>query len=204
MDISAPRGRLIGGTSRFALFAQALLVGAMVAVVSIPLVTLVPALCAAVRHLRRFLLGQGDSMRNLVADLWLAIRELWWVGAGLVLVLAVLGFNIWLAQSGVLPAGTLVTAVNAALAAAVCVVALRLSATWTASGRAWADLRAAARRSGPDVAGTALLFSALVIAAVLIWMLRPMLLIVGGLLALAALAVEHRWQMAQAERNGSD
>lgn len=193
VDLSAPRGRLAFGTSAFGLLGETLVVGAVVAVVSIPLVTALPAVAAGIRHLRRYVRGEGDAIGGLVRDVGTAVRELWLVGVGLVAALVVLGFNVWLAGTGALPGGQVVGVVTAVLAAAVLVVALRLAAGWSAAGTVGADLRDAGRRSVADPAGSLLLVAALVAAATFVWMLLPMLLLVGGLLALAAMAVEHRW-----------
>ncbi|MFD2026813.1 Poxvirus protein I5 [Promicromonospora aerolata] len=49
-----------------------------------------------------------------------------------------------------------------------------------------------AARSRDDLTGSALLLAALVMCAVLVWMLVPLVLVTGGLLSLAAVAVETR------------
>jgi hypothetical protein len=49
-----------------------------------------------------------------------------------------------------------------------------------------------AARSRDDLTGSALLLAALVMCAVLVWMLTPLVLVTGGLLSLAAVAVETR------------
>ena len=63
-----------------------MLTGIVVLVASIPLVTLVPALAAGARHLRRHATGVGDSIRVLVVDLGRAIRHLWLLGVVLLFV----------------------------------------------------------------------------------------------------------------------
>lgn len=176
----------------FALLGEVLLLGAVVAVLSIPVVTAVPALAAAVRHLRRFQAGEPAGAGAFLADLSRAVRELWWVGAGTVALLPLLALDLWLATSGALPGGALVAAVTGTLAVGVLVVVLRLTATWSAQGRAVQDLREAARASLQDPVGALLLLVALAVCVVLVVAVLPLLLVVGGLLALAALAVEHR------------
>jgi hypothetical protein len=200
-DTSRLPGPLPGGTTRLSLLGEVLVVGVVVLLASIPLVTAVPALAAGVLHLRRHLSGEPDSARDLVRGLGPAVRDLWALGVGLPAVLFVLGYNLWLAQSGVLPGGTLVAATSLVVAAAVIVVALRAAATWF-PGRGGRDaVRAAARRAGRDLTGSALLAASVAVCAVLVWMLVALVLVVGGLLALAMLAVEHRWVAGSATQD---
>jgi hypothetical protein len=192
-DLSAPRGPLAGGTTRLQLFGEVLLVGAVVAVLSIPLVTAVPALAAGVLHLRRHLSGAPDSLRDLVGGFGSAVRDLWLPGILLPVLLALLGLNVWLAGTGALAGGGVVTWVSVAVGVVAVVVALRTAGTWAPGRGGVPAVRAAARRSFADPTGSALLVVAVALCAVLVWMLVALLLVVGGLLAMAVLAVEHRW-----------
>jgi len=191
-DRSAPRGPLAYGTTRFALFGEVLLTGVIVAVLSLPVITLVPALAVGVRHLRRHLVGEADSARRLLRDLPPAVRDLWPLGLLSPVVLALLAFNVWLARAGLVPSGQVVLAVSAAVGVVVVVVPLRVAGTWEPGRRGWPTVRAAAGRARGDVAGSFLLLAAVLMSAVLVWMLIPLVLVVGGLLAFAVLAVEHR------------
>ncbi|MFI2361954.1 hypothetical protein [Promicromonospora sp. NPDC019610] len=56
----------------------------------------------------------------------------------------------------------------------------------------WRLLARGAARSRDDLVGSALLLAALVMCAVLVWMLTPLVVVTGGLLSLAAVAVEAR------------
>ncbi|MFI8524273.1 Poxvirus protein I5 [Promicromonospora sukumoe] len=56
----------------------------------------------------------------------------------------------------------------------------------------WRLLARGAARSRDDLTGSALLLAALVICVVLVWMLTPLVVVTGGLLCLAAVAVETR------------
>lgn len=191
-DRSPSRGPLVHGTSRFALFGEVLLVGAVVLVLSVPVVTFVPALAVGVRHLRRHLVGEADSARRLLGDLAPAVRDLWPLGLVLPVALVLLSFNVWLAGTGAAPGGPIVGAVSAAVGVGAVVVALRTAGIWEPGRGGWPCVRSAVRRARRDLAGSALLLSAAVMCGVLVWMLIPLLLIVGGLLAFAVLAVEHR------------
>ncbi len=192
-DLSAPRGPLVGGTTRFALFGEILLVGVVVAVASIPLVTVVPAVAAGVLHLRRHLSGERDGLGDLVRGVGPALRDLWLPGVALPVLLGMLGYNVWVSSSGLLPGGSLVGWVSAVVGVGTVAVALRTAGTWSPGNGGLAAVGAAARRTVDDPAGSVLLVVAVGLCGVLVWMLVALLLVVGGLLALAALAVEHRW-----------
>lgn len=191
-DRSAPRGGLAYGTTRFALFGEVLLVGVIVAVLSVPVVTAVPVLAVAVRHLRRHLVGEPDSVCRMLRDLPAALRDLWPLGLLTPAALAVLAYNVWFATSGARPGGLGIGVVSAAVAIAVVVVALRVAGAWIPGQHLWRSVRAAARCARLDLGGSALLVAAVVMCGALVWMLTPLVLAVGGLLALAVLAVEHR------------
>jgi hypothetical protein len=182
----------VNGTTSFALFGEVLLVGAVVLVLSTPVVTTVPALAVGVRHLRRFLTGESDSASRLLRDIPLALRDLWPLGLFVPAALALLAYNVWFAGTGLSSGGQLVGVVSAAVAAALVVVALRTAGTWVPGQHPWQPISVAARRARLDLGGSVLLVAAVVMCGVLVWMLTPLLLIVGGLLALAMLAVENR------------
>lgn len=191
-DRSAPRGGLANGTTRFALFGEVLLVGVIISVLSVPVVTVVPALAVGVRHLRRHLAGEADSTRRLLHDLPPAVRDLWQLGLLTPLALALFGYNIWLGRTDLAPGGRVVGAVSAVVGVMVVVVVLRVAGTWE-PGRHWRPaVSAAGRRARRDLAGSFLLIAAVVMCGVLVWMLAPLVLVVGGLLAFAMLAVEYR------------
>jgi hypothetical protein len=185
-------GSTVNGTTRFALFGEVLLIGAVVLVLSAPVVTTVPALAVGAAHLRRFLAGEADSASRLLHDIPPALRDLWPLGLLTPAALALLVYNLWFAGRGLSSGGQVVGWVSAAVATGVVVVVLRVAATWSPGQRWWTALRAAARRARGDVSGSALLVAAVVMSVVLVWMLTPLVLIVGGLLVLAMLAVENR------------
>jgi len=191
-DGSAPRGALAYGTTRFDLFGEVLFVGVIVLVLSLPVVTAVAAVAVGVRHLRRHLVGEADSVRRLLRDLLPALRDLWPLGLFTPVALVLLAYNVWLGGTGVLPGGQAVGAVSAVVGAGVVVVALRVAGTWVPGQHWWLSVRAAVRRAGRDLGGSLLLIAAVVMCGVLVWMLTPLFLVVGGLLVLAVLAVEHR------------
>jgi hypothetical protein len=183
--------RLLGG-GRFGLFSEALLVGLGVSVLSLPIITAVPALAAGVSHVRRHLDGRPDTIAALWEDFRAACRGVWFVSIGIPVLLFVFVFNLQLAGSGALPGGTGVRVATVFLVVVALVVTLRAAAGWTPDARWGAVVQAAAKRTGDDLMGTLLLAVALGLCAVMIWMLAPLAVIVPGLLALAVVSVEHR------------
>lgn len=182
---------LLGG-GRFGLFSEALLVGLGVSVLSIPIVTAVPALAAGVSHVRRHLDGRPDTIAALWEDFRAACRGVWLVAIGAPVLLLVLLINLQLLGSGGMPGGTGVRVATGFLVAALLVVVLRAAAGWS-PGASWGTVAvSAAKRTGDDLVGTLLLGVALGLCAVMVWMLAPLAVIVPGLLSLAVVAVEHR------------
>lgn len=181
------------GTSRFALFSETLLTGVVLFVLCLPLITILPALAAGAAHLRRHLEGRPDSLGRLWSDYLTAVRTGGWlVTVGLLALTALLGFNLTLALSGVLPGGQVVAVVTVALAVGVLVVALRAAGRLPDTGQWAAALTDSALSLRTDPAGAALVASAVGLCAVMVWMLFPLLFLVPGLLALALMAVDHR------------
>jgi hypothetical protein len=192
-DTSAPRGGLLGGTTRLSLFGEVGMVGVVVTVLSLPLVTAVPAVAAGALHLRRHLAGDAGSLGNLLRAVGPALRDLWGLGLLVPFVLLLTGWNLWLVSSTGLAGGPVIGAVSALVGAVTVVVALRTVGTWSPGTGGAGPVRSAARRGRADLSGSALLVVAAVLCGVLIWILEAFVLLVGGLLALAAVAVEHRW-----------
>lgn len=189
LEPAEPRGLRGAG---FALLGETLLVGVVVLLASVPVVTAVPALAAGARHLRRHLVGEADGIGDLARDVVVAVRDLWVVGFAVPVLAVLLAYDVWLARTGVLPGGTFVVAVSLLVAAGVVAVVLRLVAAWTPGDDLRAGLRTAGRRAREDLGGSMLLVVAVVVCGVLVWMLLPLVIVVGGLLSLAALAVEAR------------
>lgn len=198
------RARRVPGEGRFALLGETLLTGLLVLVGSLPVVTLPAALAAGVAHLRRHLGGYDTSVRAFGRDWLAAVRELWLLGVCLVVAVVVVVLNTGLTTSGALPGSSAVRWVTWAAAACAAVILVRTAAAWSdddpvpgsdatpGSGRVRQLLSRGTTRFRDDVAGSALLVAALVMCVVLVWMLAPLVLVTGGLLSLAAAAVETR------------
>ncbi|MBL1066814.1 hypothetical protein [Streptomyces sp. 7-21] len=192
-------------TTGFSLFGEILITGVVVAVLSLPVVTALPAVAAGVAHLRRHVTGRSVRMADLLRDFAAAWRALWAAAAGFTLVALLLLWNLSLGQAGVVPGSGGVRVASLVLLAALAVLLLRTAAAWEEGPReaagaaaAGALVRAAAQRAAGDVSGSVLLAFACVMCGVFVWMLLPLLLVTGGLLALATVAVEHRRQTRQA------
>lgn len=178
--------------SGFGLFGETLLTGLLVAVASLPVVTLLPAVAAGCRHLRRYVRGEADALRLLVADLLAALRALGLLGVAFTALLVLLAVNTVFLWQGVVPGGRPLAVVMVALAAGTAVVALRSAALWRLGTSPGQLVQRAARRSFTDPTGSLLVVVAIGLCGVLVWMLAPLLVVAPGLLTLALVAVEHR------------
>lgn len=188
----------------FALLAETMLVGVVVLIASIPLVTALPALAAGARHLRRHIDGGDDSFGALLREVRLGVARLWKAGVTFPALLGLLAFNAWFLTANPIPGGRLIATATAVLMAGVVVVALRVAATWDGEPLSTHQVKAAARRAGQDLTGSALLLAAVGTAGVLVWMLTPLAAVVGGLLAFAALSVETRFRTGRNLRQAQD
>ncbi|MFE7507915.1 Poxvirus protein I5 [Promicromonospora sp. NPDC057488] len=216
-ETTAPsgRGRRAAGEGWFPLLGETLLTGLLVLAGSLPVVTAPAALAAGAAHLRRHLGGYDTSVRSFWRDWVAAVRGLWLLGVLLLGVAVVVVVNSGLTASGALPGSSAVRWVTWAAAACAAVVLVRTTTAWSdddvagrtgagaasANGGAGATAPAAgprellsrgAARSRDDLTGSALLLAALVMCVVLVWMLTPLVVVTGGLLGLAAVAVETR------------
>lgn len=181
-----------GSFGKFALFAEVLLTGVYIAVLSIPVVTALPALTAGVRHLRRFVAGEADAISMVWADFKAACSGVWFVALGSLAGLFLVVLNLWASSTGALPGGALVGLVSAAFGLVLVVGLLRAAGEWEPGAR-WVTLVASGVRTiSSETGGSALLLSGAIMAGVLVWMLKPLALVVGGLVAFAVLAVRRR------------
>jgi hypothetical protein len=175
-----------------ALFGEVVITGAVVAVLSVPVVTALPALAAGTAHLRRHLTGESVRVADLLRDFRAAWRVLWPAGLAAAGVALLLLWNLSLAQADVIPGSGGVLAVALLLLALLPVLMLRTAVVWRPE-RALPDLlREAADATRHDLAGSVLLLVACGMALMFVWMLPPLVLLTGGLLALAAVAVDLR------------
>lgn len=212
-DTQSTGRQRVAGESRFALLGETLLTGLLVLIGSLPVVTLPAALAAGSAHLRRHLGGYDTSVRTFARDWSAAARSLWVLGVLLPIAAGAVVVNTGLTASGALPGASVVRWVTWGAAACVAVVLVRTAAAWSddepapgspgtslgtepglvaGPGGAWVLVSRGAARARDDLTGSALVLAALVMCVVLVWMLTPLVLVTGGLLSLAAVAVETR------------
>lgn len=174
-------------------FAQMLLVGLLVCAASLPLITFIPALAAGRAQLEAHLNAEDDS----ITAFWERFRGAiqgggWAAGAATGIVIGLLVVNISGALQGLMPASTAVAVVSIVLALAILVIASRAAALW-APRVSWRDLvPTAAELSLRDMTGTLSTLTGYAVAAVVVWMLTPLVVIAPGLIALALTASERR------------
>lgn len=174
-------------------FAHMLLVGLLVCAASLPLITFIPALAAGRAQLEAHLNAEDDSITAFWERLRGATREGGWaIGATTGIVIGLLVVNISGALQGLMPASTAVAVVSILLVLAILVVTSRAAALW-APRTPWRDLLpAAAELSLRDGVGTLFTLTGYAVAAVVVWMLTPLVVIAPGLIILALTATERR------------
>ena len=180
------------GLTRFALFAEVLLTSVYVTILSLPLVTALPAVTAGAAHLRRHLAATDDSLGTVWADFREACRGVWLVSVGAVLALFLVVLDLWAVSTGALPGGLLVGAVSGGVGLLLVVALLRAAGSWTPGAAWWQLARDGARGIPDDAVGSLLLVTALGVCVVLVWMLTPLIIVVGGLVSFAVVAVGFR------------
>ncbi|MFI2434213.1 hypothetical protein [Streptomyces sp. NPDC018693] len=189
--VKAPKESLFA--ERFAVFAECLLTGVWIAVVSLGVVTYPAAFAAGARHLRRRIAHEGGGWREFAADFRAAVRGGWLVGLAGWVAVAVAWVDIQAVRAG-LPGGPLVGALGLFALIGALVAGLRAAAVWT-PGAAWRSLLAAAgRRTVLDPAGSFLLTGGAAVVAVSGWFVAPLAVPVLGCVAAAAVAVEERYR----------
>ncbi|RBM19734.1 hypothetical protein [Streptomyces sp. PT12] len=175
-----------------ALFGEVVITGALVALLSVPLVTALPALAAGSAHLRRHLNGESVRVADVLRDFAAACRALWPAALAASAAALLLLWNLSLAQAGVVPGAAGLLVVTGLLLAALAVGTLRTADAWRRGGTAGEAVREAAERARADVPGSVLLAFACAMCGVFVWMLLPLALVCGGLLSLATVAVTER------------
>lgn len=188
----APLPLFPGATSRFALFAEAMLVGVVAGLVSVPLVTAPAALAAGTRHLRRYVSAEDSSWQRAWADFRQSLLGGIGVAVAAVLLVIATGFTLLL---GLVETGAMRLLVQAVAALGLLVVgtALLLLARLWEPTRGWTgairSLRPAVEFDAPGVLWVGL---AVVLVGVLTWQLPLLAFPALGVALLAVVAVEAR------------
>ncbi|CAN7411924.1 hypothetical protein LJR045_002602 [Microbacterium sp. LjRoot45] len=181
-----------GAAQRFALFGEVLWIGALMAVVCLPVVTWPAAVAAGSAHLRRFLAAEATPASGFFRD---AVRALpGGIGVGVVTTAlgTIVAVDVALTAEGTVPGGMLVAVVVATIGLAALVGATIASSLWT-PGASWRDLvRITPRVARADLSGTAYTVVALGLAATIVWQFLPLVIPVLGLLSFALVSIGER------------
>ena len=189
---STDAGAWPGAKQRFALFGEVLLTGIIVALISIPIVTIPLAIAVGKRHLMRFLRAEGSQLSLVAGD----VREGFIGGVGIgcawLAATGVLAMDLLLVASGALPGGVAVGAIAAVLLAALTVLMLWVAASYTpvlgwrtAVRVGFASLRA-------DLVGSAYLLVGAGLVVLFTWMLPPLIIPALGCVCFAVAAISAR------------
>jgi hypothetical protein len=190
--IEGPIPMFPGATSWFALFGEVLLVGVLVAIASLPVVTLPAAVAAGTRHLRRYALADDAPLVFFWRDLRSAL--LGGIGIGFAALVAVGAclFDIGLAASDPSPIGIAMRLVGVTGLVVVAVGMLLAASLWTPEhgwSRAVGRLRDELDR---DPAGLGYLVVVVGFVALITWQMAPLLVPGLGCAALALVAIPVR------------
>lgn len=181
-----------GAAQRFALFGEVLWIGALMALVCLPVITWPAAVAAGAAHLRRFLSAEATPASEFFRDAVRALPGALGVGAATTALAAVVGLDLVLLSAGGLPGGVPVAALVAAIGVAALVLTVIAASLWS-PGTPWrALLRISPRVARADLSGTAYTVAALGLAATIVWQFLPLVIPVFGLLAFALVAVGER------------
>ncbi|WP_328947456.1 hypothetical protein OG778_00250 [Streptomyces sp. NBC_00184] len=195
MQTTAPRAagrdRRTGLMRHVELPAEVLLIGVLVSIASLPLVTSLAAAGAGATLLREMTeTERTPTLRRFGALIIESVRQPIVVLAPIAAV-AVAGTDL-LALAAGLPGGRPIGVLTALALVFVVLVAIRSAAQWR-PGTAWRDALASAIESVQrDWRGSTMLVGAVVVIGVVAFEVPAFILILPGLLVLAAVAVEAR------------
>jgi hypothetical protein len=181
-----------GAAQRFALFGEVLWVGALMALVCLPVVTWPAAVAAGSAHLRRFLAAEATPPSEFFRDAVRALPGAVGLGAGSAALGALIALDLALLAGGDLPGGAALAGLVAAIGVAALVLSVLAASLWSV-GTPWRALvRIAPRVARADPSGTVYTVVALVLAATITWQFLPLVIPVLGMLAFALVAIGER------------
>lgn len=191
-EIDGSALRWPGATAKFALFAEVLWTGILMAIVCVPVVTWPAAVAAGSAHLRRFLHAEATPAGAFFRDVRRALPGGVLVGIPTVALGAVAGLNAALATGGAVPGASVAAGVAGVACGAALVLVVVAAAVWS-EGSPWrALLRLSPRLVAADPGGTVFTVVALGLAAVIAWQFLPLLIPALGLVAFALVAISER------------
>ena len=191
-DDAATEAEFPGARSAFGLLGEVLLIGVLIALVSLPVLTLPAALAAGARHLRRFLRAEDSALEWFWRDVRASLIGGVGIGAASAVTAAVLALDIDLAASGMLPGGPVVGLIGWAGLAALVLVLFTAAGRWTPEAGWLGAVCAVPGALRSDPAGAAYLVATAGFAAVVTWQLVPLIVPALGCVALAIVAVPER------------
>ena len=191
-DDSAAAARFPGAKSAFGLLGEVLLIGIMMAIVSLPVITIPVALAAGVRHLRRYLRADDSALVWFWRDARDSLLGGIGIGAASAVIAAVLALDIDLAATGVLPGGPVVAVVGWVGLAALVLALFLAAGRWSPKVGWLGALKGVPGAVRADPAGAAYLVATGVFAGVVTWQLAPLVIPALGCIALAIVAVPER------------
>ncbi|MFB7894617.1 DUF624 domain-containing protein [Microbacterium sp. NPDC056044] len=184
--------RYPGAKGAFALFGEVLLTGLLVTAAGILVVTLPAALAAGIRHLRRYVNAEQSHVKTFWQDWRRALPGGLVVGLAAVLLTFVLTLDIYLANSGALPGGGLISIVGWAGLVIGAVALLVASGEWTPEGGWRAAVRSIPSSIASDPIAAVYLAAAAVLVGVMTWMLAPLIIAGLGCAVFAVVALPAR------------
>jgi len=197
---AAPSGAWPGAKQKFALFGEVLLTGIIVVVLSMPVVTIPLAIAVGKRHLMRFLRAEGSQLALVAGD----VREGFVGGVGIgcawLAATAILAMDLLLVASGALPGGIAVGALAAVLLAALTMLMLWASASWTPAAGWRSAVRVGFASLRTDLVGSAYLLVGAALVVLFTWMLPPLVIPALGCVCFAAAAISARHAARDAAR----
>jgi hypothetical protein len=184
--------RSLTSTGGFALLGEVLLTGVIVAVLALPGLTLPAALAAGIRHLRRFIQGEGSRLSMV----WRDARDAAVGGVG-VAVAALLGvvaalMAIGLAAADPTVVGTVMSMVGWLGVGIIATAVVMAAGAWTPDGGWWRAVRGLRDQLDASPSGVVYLLVAVALTAVLTWQFVLLLVPSLGIVALAVVAVQSR------------
>ena len=176
----------------FQMFGEAMLTGILVAVASLPIVTLPVALAAGARHLRAFIRGDASHWADFWREIRAGIAGSAGLGLGLLALSLIFVANTALAKTGALPGGVGIAWLTGAVTVAAATAIVMAGTVWDPETGWLVALRAVPALAGADVLGAVLFVVSIVLVVFLTMVLVPLIVPLLGVVALAMVAIPMR------------
>jgi hypothetical protein len=188
----------------FSTFADVLYVGVLVFALSIPLVTSFAALSAGTQALRE---AKEADRHVTIGSVWRPFADRvvrhWFVALVLPAVVTALLIVDLVVMPYLVPDAVIALVLPAVVASAAGAIALRIAGTWRTGVSARDTLAESWRRMAEDAGGSLLLALTVAAAGAVVAVIPLLALVMPGLLALAAVALDHRFERSLLEEEAS-